>query len=131
MPYEILIDRYQDEEGLLTYLRGDEIFVETPCWFDSAGRIPRKTYRGCSKTHLPLAFDIDQNGERHLLRDTQWQAIVIPNVRGYREVFLHQGTSPADAKGGCIVLPWADLMKIWSDVTPMEGKNVVIDVNNF
>ena len=110
MPYEIEVER-GEKTGKLSYTNGGFRITAT-CWWDPHKKIPDGTYSRCSATHMAT------KGR---------EGIFIPNVRGYRGIFIHKGTSAAWSDG-CIVINEADLLRIWNDINPKNGQNVTVRV---
>ena len=55
------------------------------------------------------------------------EGIFIPNVRGYNGIFVHMGSSAAWSDG-CIVIEEPEMLRLWNDISPKDGRNVTIVV---
>jgi hypothetical protein len=55
-----------------------------------------------------------------------YKAVFIPDVLGFKGIFIHQGESP-NASDGCIVLEKKFVEKIW-DAIPQDKKNITVKV---
>jgi hypothetical protein len=98
--------------GTLTY--NGSISVTTKCWWDLAKKIPAADYGGCSKTFM---------------HTKKRRAIFIPDVPGFKGIFIHKGTS-ASWSDGCIVIDETQMLKIWNDIKPEDGRNVTVEVSD-
>ncbi len=113
--YEITVARGKSH-GLLTY-KG-RITVSSRCWWDAGKKIPAATYTGCSAT--TMAKKLNSAGKPR-------EAIFIPNVRGFKGIFIHMGTGP-NWSDGCIVIAESDVKRIYGDILEKNGKNVTVVV---
>ncbi|MCZ6836276.1 MAG: DUF5675 family protein [Planctomycetota bacterium] len=89
--------------------------ISTTCWWDmnnKKGRIPAGTYKGCSATQMATK---------------KYDAIFIPNVSGWKGIFIHQGKGPKASKG-CIVIAKSEMMKLHGKLYTKGGKNVTVKV---
>ena len=89
--------------------------VNTKCWWDmknAKGVIPAGTYSGCSATTMAT--------KGH-------HAIFLPNVKGWKGIFIHVGNGP-NASAGCLVIKKAEMEKLYGAVDPKDGKNVTVKV---
>ena len=129
MTYEITITRGPEAErkskGKLKYT--GTITHECDCFWNKDKRIPAATYERCSKTYMNTATN--SKGEKR-------EAIYIKGVAGYEGIFIHYGenltnaTSLAVWSKGCIVMDEDDVLKIWDDITPKDGFNVTVTVDD-
>lgn len=115
--YTITVER-GDLQGELTYKGG--VTVSTLCWWSRTKKIPAGTYTGCSATTMATKRN-SRGGPR--------EAIFIPNVKGFKGIFVHMGTSHAWSDG-CIVIEESEMLKIYNDITPKNGRNVTIEVSD-
>jgi len=132
MTYQIDITRTGADKGVLTYSKDGEQIVETACWFDPKVRIPAKTYTGCSATYMTRAYATKPGGgiDWNKVEDPSWKAIFLPDEQtGHTGIFIHRGTN-ANWSDGCIVIHEGDLQKIWSSITPRDGRNVTVTVTD-
>jgi hypothetical protein len=109
--YTIEVER-GEKEGTL---KCKEAGVNTKCWWEldnKKGRIPAGTYNGCSATQMAT--------KKH-------NAVFIPNVKGWKGIFIHLGSGP-QASDGCIVIKSAEMEKLYDAIEPKDGKNVVVKV---
>jgi hypothetical protein len=111
MAYTISVKRGK-ADGTLSY--SGSISVSTKCWWDIANKIPAAEYPGCSKT---------------MMHSKHRKAIFIPDVPGHTGIFIHKGTSASWSKG-CIVIAESQMLKIWNDITPEDGRNVTVEVTD-
>lgn len=118
MNYKIEIKR-GEKQGKLTY-KGQKASVYTTCWWDLKKKIPAATYSDCSAT--TMATKKNSRGQPR-------EAIYIPNVPGFKGIFIHMGTSSAWSDG-CIVINESELLKIYNDVAPKNGANVTVVVKD-
>lgn len=117
MSYTIDVARGKTE-GTLTYQ--GSISVTTTCWWDLQRRIPAGEYPFCSKTRMATKKN-SVGGKR--------EAIFIPDVKGYRGIFIHKGNN-AKWSDGCVVIVEDEMLKIWRDITPADGRNVTVTIRD-
>ncbi len=89
--------------------------VKTKCWWDlknKKGVIPAGTYKNCSATTMDT--------KKH-------EAVFIPNVKGWKGIFIHPGSGPG-ASAGCIVIKGSEMEKLYAAIDPKDGKNVTVKV---
>jgi hypothetical protein len=113
--YKITVTRGKSS-GKLTYSGG--ISFTCKCWWDLAKKIPAATYAGCSATTMTTKKN--SKGQPR-------EAIFIPNVKGFKGIFIHMGTSP-NWSDGCVVISEPYLLKIYNDVHPKNKANVTVAV---
>jgi hypothetical protein len=120
----ITVMRNTDRQGTLSY-RGT-IVHEAKCWWNPDKRIKATSYEGCSATYMDKALASDKVSKRH--------GIFINGVVGFKGIFIHYGTNLTNLASlqqwsqGCIVLEEADVLKIWNDIQPKNGRNVTVQV---
>ena len=119
--YTMDIYRTGNDKGTLMY-RGS-INYSCDCWWDPTDKILPGTYLNCSKTFLDTKKN-STGGKR--------EGIYFPNVLGRKGIFIHYWPGPpANLKvwsDGCTLLFEPDMLKIWGDIQPLNGKNVKIAV---
>ncbi|MAY74312.1 MAG: hypothetical protein CMJ31_06220, partial [Phycisphaerae bacterium] len=96
---------------------GSKAFT-TNCWWDPAVRIPAGTYSGCSATRMRTKTN--SRGEKR-------EGVFLPSVPGHRGIFVHMGTN-SSWSDGCIVLPERQMLDMWNDIEPKNGRNVTVHV---
>ena len=116
--YRISVVRKKDQ-GSLLYTGSIELLAT--CWWDLIKPIPAGTYSGCSATRM--ATKANSRGEKR-------EAIHLPNIPGFTGVFIHMG-SDRSWSDGCIVIPESVLLPIWNDITPKDGRNVTVAVQDL
>lgn len=122
--YVINVIRNTDREGTLDY-RGT-IVHHAKCWWNPDKRIKAQTYDGCSATFMAKAHASDKVTKRH--------GIYLNGVDGFQGIFIHYGTNLTNLASlqqwsqGCIVLEEADVLTIWNDIRPKDGRNVTVQV---
>lgn len=115
MNYLIRVNR---ETRKLTFKNGSTE-VQTNCWWDKDNVIPAQMYHGCSNTRMR-----NKRNSKGELRE----AIYLPDhLTGHTGIFIHMGTGPGWSDG-CIVIEESELLKIWNDIDPMDGRNVSVEV---
>jgi hypothetical protein len=116
--YKITVDRSASE---LDFFIGTERQANFPtkCWWDPKKKIPAGTYAGCSTTRMSKKNDTGGTGKRH--------GVFIPDVPGYKGIFIHEGKSAAWSDG-CIVCARARVVQIYEAV-PLNGKNITVVVS--
>jgi hypothetical protein len=115
--YEITVRRGKTK-GTLTYSGG--ISVTSTCWWDLKRKIPAATYPGCSATTMNTKLNSKKKPR---------EAIFLPNVKGFKGIFIHMGTGP-DWSDGCVVIVEEDLLKIYNDIVPKNGQNVTVIISD-
>ena len=115
--YTITVVRGKNS-GTLSYSGG--ISLETTCWWNKAKKIPAGTYSGCSATTMQT--------KKNSLGQPR-EAVFLPNVKGFTGIFVHMGNSPAWSDG-CIVIVEPQMLKIYADIVPKNGKNVTVIVSD-
>ena len=91
--------------------------VNSKCWWDlknAKGVIPAGTYPGCSAT---------------VMATKGHNAIFLPNVKGWKGIFIHVGSGP-NASSGCIVIKKAEMEKLHAAIEPKDGKNVTVKITD-
>jgi len=93
------------------------------CWWDPPDAIPAGTYSGCSATYMASAKN-STGGKR--------EAVFLPGVPKRTGIFLHYwpGKDLKVWSDGCILLLEPDILLIWNDITPKDGKNVTVKVQD-
>jgi hypothetical protein len=105
------------KDGVLTFT-GDGKIITTKCYWDTAKKIPAGTYTGCSATTM---------ARKRNSKGTPREAIFIPNVKGYSEIFIHMGKFPYERwSDGCIVIDESKIIEIYGSITPKNGHNVTV-----
>lgn len=117
MSYTITVERGK-ATGTLTY--AGSVTVTARCWWDLMKKIPAATYTGCSATTMSTKKN-SRGGPR--------EAVYFPEVPGFRGIFIHMGTS-AKWSDGCIVINETDMLKIYNDIDPKNGRNVTVTVKD-
>ncbi len=120
--YTIRVSRDNTDNGQLIY---DGSFKHVcNCWWDPPDKIPAGTYPGCSATFMSKATNS---------KGTKREAIFIPGVPGRTGIFLHYwpGTNLKVWSDGCILLMEQDILLIWNDITPHDGRNVTVTVSDL
>lgn len=115
--YSITVKRGA-QQGDLSY--AGSISVQATCWWDPQKKIPAGTYTGCSATTMATKTNSAGNPR---------EAVFIPNVPGFTGIFIHLGTNAAWSDG-CIVINESDLLRIYNDITPKNGQNVTVVVQD-
>lgn len=117
--YFITITRNHTDHGELRY-RGSFEFT-CRCDWDPPDQIPAGHFPGCSATYMSSAKN-SAGGKR--------EAIFLPNVPGRTGIFLHYwpGTGLSVWSDGCILLLEPNILKIWKDILPKDGRNVTVEV---
>jgi hypothetical protein len=106
------------KNGTLTYSGG--AIVSTTCWWDPVKKIPAGTYTGCSAT--TMAKKKNSSGQPR-------EAIFLPNVPGFKGIFIHMGTGPGWSDG-CVVIVETEILRIYNDILPKNGKNVTVIISD-
>ena len=115
--YTIEITR-QTNSGTLKFVHGS-VSVSATCYWDKSRKIPAGTYSGCSAT--TMASKLNSSGGPR-------EAIYIPNVSGYSEIFIHMGNN-ANWSDGCIVINEPDMLTIYNAITPKNAANVTVKIS--
>jgi hypothetical protein len=116
--YTIRVDRGKSD-GTLKFNHGS-VSVSTKCWWDPKVKIPASTYTGCSATTMATKKNSKKKPR---------EAILIPSVPGHAGIFIHMGTSAAWSDG-CIVIKESEVLKIYKEIDPKNGKNVDVVVKD-
>lgn len=119
--YTIHVSRDNTDNGQVVY-NGSFKHV-CNCWWDPPDKIPAGTYYGCSATFMSKAKN-SKGGKR--------EAIFLPNVPKRVGIFLHYwpGTNLKVWSDGCILLMEEDILRIWDDISPHDGQNVTVTVQD-
>jgi hypothetical protein len=126
--YAITVARGVGREGTLQY-RGT-IVHSAPCWWNPDKRIPAAVYSGCSATRMAGSRSKDSTGMQ------QRHGVFLPKVSGFQGIFIHFGENLLDITSlrlwsqGCIVMSESDVLVIWNDILPKDGKNVTVSVRD-
>lgn len=116
MSYTITVKRMM-KDGDLTFTGGGKN-ITTKCYWNTTKRIPAGTYLGCSATTMSR-----NKNSKGLPRE----AVFIPNVKGFSEIFIHMGKAPYEIwSDGCIVIDEPKIIKIYNAISPKNGHNVKI-----
>ncbi|GAC21800.1 hypothetical protein GARC_4863 [Paraglaciecola arctica BSs20135] len=63
-------------------------------------------------------------------KGTAREAIFLPNVAGFSEIFIHMGKAPFEKwSDGCVVIEEDKLIEIYNAITPKNGHNVTVVIN--
>lgn len=120
--YTISVDRTGPDSGRLKFTSGS-VSVDTTCWWDPEVRIGAANYAGCSKTRMDSKTDTVTGEKRPAIYLPQ---AVVPGT-GNRTIFIHEGRD-ATWSDGCIVIDRAEMLKLWTAIAPMDGRNVTVNV---
>lgn len=116
MNYTITVKRVA-KEGELTF-SGNGKTIVTQCYWNANKKIPAGAYIGCSATTMSR-----KKNSKGLPRE----AIFIPNVKGFSEIFIHMGKPPYEKwSDGCIVIDEQKMIEIYNAITPKNGHNVKV-----
>lgn len=117
MAYTVQVKRGKTE-GTLSY--EGSISVTTTCWWDLVKKIPAGEYTLCSKTRMTTKKNSKKQPR---------EAIFLPAVPGFKGIFIHMGKNSAWSDG-CIVITEPQMLKIWNDIKPEDGRNVTVEVTD-
>jgi hypothetical protein len=120
--YTISVDRTGPDTGRLKFASG-AVTVDTTCWWDPEVTIAAANYAGCSKTRMDSKTDSVTGEKRPGIYLPQ---AVVPG-NGQHTIFIHEGRD-ASWSDGCIVIDRAEMLKLWTAITPMDGRNVTVNV---
>ena len=109
--FTITIKRGAGTEGKLSCAEAK--LTDAPCFWKASKRIPAGTYSGGSAT---------------VMETKGYQAVEIPNVTGFKGIFIHQGSSPGFSDG-CIVTPKENIVTLWKTI-PKDQHNITIIVSD-
>ncbi len=116
--FEIKVIRKTEDTGVLLFSHG-AVSVNTTCWWDPEEKINAGVYENCSKT---------------IMATKRYPAIFIQGARSSSsqidDIFIHKGTNP-DHSDGCIVIHNGELMKLYNAISPMNGANVIVTVEDL
>lgn len=116
MIYTINIKR-SVRDGILTFTSAGKT-ISTTCYWDTARKIPAGTYLNCSAT--TMARKKNSAGKPR-------EAIFIPHVKGFSEIFIHMGKPPFEKwSDGCIVIEENKIIDIYNAIAPKDGHNVTV-----
>jgi len=116
LSYTITIKRVAREADL-TFTDGGKT-ITAKCYWNSKKKIPAGTYLNCSATTM---------SKKKNSKGMPREAVFIPNVKGYTEIFIHMGKPPYDIwSDGCLVIDEAKMIEIYSAISPKNGHNVKI-----
>ena len=116
MSYTITVNR-RTKEGDLVFSGGGKI-ITTKCYWNILKKIPAGTYLGCSATTM-------SRKKNSIGRPRE--AIFIPKVKGYSEIFIHMGKEPyANWSDGCVVINEVKMLEIYNAISPKNGRNVKV-----
>ncbi len=124
MAYKIVVVRSHKNKGKLTYTGGTKD-VTCDCWWDPDDQISAGTYTKCSKTHLTNKTNSKGNPR---------EGIYFPSVAGRNGIFIHywpgEQADLSKWSDGCVCVLEKDMLEIWDDISPANGKNVTIEVRD-
>lgn len=116
MSYTITVKRMV-KDGSLTFTGGGKT-ITTKCYWNTKKKIPVGTYLGCSATTMSR-----KKNSKNMPRE----AIFIPNVKGFTEIFIHMGKAPYEKwSDGCLVIEESKIIEIYNAITPKNGRNVKV-----
>lgn len=118
--YSITVKRPKGSEDTGTLSYSGKVSVVTKCWWDAEKKIPAGTYGGCSAT--TMSTKKNSKGQPR-------EGVYIPGVPGFRGIFVHMGSGPGWSDG-CIVIRESEMLKIWNDIDPKDGRNVTVMVSD-
>lgn len=119
MNYTITVKRSL-KTGSLEFTDGTNTISAT-CYWNTAKKIPAGTYSGCSAT--TMTSKKNSKGQPR-------EAVFIPNVTGYSEIFIHMGKPPYEKwSDGCIVIEEPEMIKIYKAITPKNAHNVKVVIS--
>lgn len=117
--YKITIKR-SIKDGDLTFTSPGKT-ITAKCYWNLAKKIPAGTYPNCSAT--TMARKTNSKGKPR-------EAIFLPNVAGFSEIFIHMGKPPYEKwSDGCIVIDESKIIEIYNAVSPKDGHNVTVVIN--
>lgn len=116
MSYTITVKR-MIKNGDLTFT-GKGKSITTKCYWNTNKKIPAGTYFGCSATTMSR-----KKNSKGMPRE----AIFIPSIKGYSEIFIHMGKVPYETwSDGCIVIDEAKIIEIYNAIIPKNGHNIKV-----
>lgn len=117
--YKITITRMA-KEGILTFSAPGKT-INTKCYWNLTKKIPAGTYLKCSATTM---------ARKKNSKGTAREAIFLPSVAGFSEIFIHMGKAPFEKwSDGCVVIEEDKLIEIYNAITPKNGHNVTVVIN--
>lgn len=118
--YEITIKR-DKTDGILKFTSPNKE-VTTKCYWNLMKKIPAGTYLKCSATTM---------SRKKNSRGNPREAIFIPGVVGFTEIFVHMGKPPYPKwSDGCVVIDENIMIEIYNAITPKNGHNVTITIKD-
>jgi hypothetical protein len=85
-------------------------------------KIPAGKYLKCSATTM---------SRKKNSRGNPREAIFLPGVVGFSEIFIHLGKPPyAKWSDGCVVIDENKMIEIYNAITPKNGHNVTIIIKD-
>lgn len=116
MNYTISVKR-SIKDGNLEFTGGGKT-ITAKCYWNATKKIPSGTYVGCSATTMAR-----KKNSKGLPRE----AVFIPNVKGFSEIFIHMGKPPYQQwSDGCIVIDESKIIEIYGAIRPKNGHNVKV-----
>lgn len=95
--------------------------ITTKCYWNLTKKIPAGTYLNCSATTM---------ARKKNSKGTPREAIFLPNVAGFSQIFIHMGKPPyTNWSDGCIVIDEAKIIEIYNAISPKDGHNVTVVIN--
>ena len=106
------------KDGDLTLTGGGGKTITAKCYWNTKKKIPAGTYSGCSATTM---------SKKKNSKGKSREAVFIPNVKGFTEIFIHMGKVPHEIwSDGCIVVDESKIIEIYNAITPKNGHNVKV-----
>lgn len=121
--YTIDVERTAVDSGKFKF-SGGGVVINTICWWDKNVKIAAANYVGCSKTRMDSKLDSVTGDKRPGVYLPQ---AVVPGTSNH-SIFIHEGKD-ASWSDGCIVLDRDEMLKMWSAISPMDGRNVTVNVS--
>ncbi len=116
MNYTITVKRL-GRVGDLTFTGGGKV-ITTKCYWNTKKKIPVGTYSACSATTM---------SRKRNSKGAPREAVFIPNIKGYSEIFIHMGKVPYEIwSDGCIVIDEPKIIEIYNAITLKNGRNVKV-----
>jgi hypothetical protein len=118
--YTITIER-DNSDGVLTFSSPNKV-ITTKCYWNLTKKIPATTYLNCSATTM---------SRKKNSRGNPREAIFLPGVVGFSEIFIHLGKPPyAKWSDGCVVIDENKMIEIYNAITPKNGHNVTVVIKD-
>jgi len=114
--YNITIKRLA-KNGVLTFTSSSKT-ITTQCYWNATKKISTGTYMNCSATTMT---------RKKNSKGTPREAIFLPHVEGFSEIFIHMGKPPYEKwSDGCIVIDENKIIEIYNKINPKNGHNVTV-----